>query len=124
MLLALMIFGRMVSVGVTVCLVWGAMWACKRWLYVYVSLAVGSLAGLYFLQQIVRGVIYRLGPRDQAVPAPEAVPDEMLEDFGAALKIAEPVNLYLVTPVGLAAIVWLVWRFWTGQGAELQDAET
>ena len=124
MLLALMIFGSMVSVGFTVCLVWGAMWACKRWLHVYVSLAVGSLAGLYFLQQIVRGVIYRLGPQDQAVPAPAAVPDEMLEDFGAALKIAEPVNLYLVKPVGLAVVVWLVWRFWTGQGAELQDAET
>ena len=124
MLLALMIFGRMVSVGVTVCLVWGAMWACKRWLHVYVSLAVGSLAGLYFLQYILRGIIYSLRPQDQAVPAPTTVPDEMLEDFGAAFEIAEPVNLYLVTPVGLAVIVWLVWRFWADQEAELQNAET
>jgi len=117
-LLAAYVVTLPVFMGLTVLAVWALMWVARRWLHIWVALAIGGAAVVYFVQNIIRGIIFCSQPGTFIEPEPGSGGDgTVVFNCDAAGGAIDRYYLYFVGPIGTAALVWLVWRCWTSASA-------
>ena len=93
--------------------VWGMMALAARWMSRWVSLIIGGAVIVYLSQNMVRGMMYC------AVDPTYVPPDKfdtgsdgtMIFNCDSAGGLLDYSYLYLVAPITIAALCFLVWRY-------------
>jgi hypothetical protein len=112
-MLGAMLISLIVMMVLAFAIVWLAMWALRRWVHVYASIALGLLATAYFVQNIIRGHIHCAQPGEWIPPEPGSGGEGMqLHNCDAPFGAIDRLYLYYLGPVLVIGLCGLVLKFW------------
>ncbi|MCH2165697.1 MAG: hypothetical protein MK098_13735 [Marinovum sp.] len=94
---------------------YGAMWASSKYLHSWAGPAIGAIAFLYLLQNMVSGILYCAQDPIIVPPTPEETAagseGKMIANCDGGGGAIDRLYLYIIAPLLLLAIGWLVLRF-------------
>ncbi|WP_255328764.1 hypothetical protein [Paracoccus albicereus] len=103
--------------------VWGMMWASRRWLHVNVALFIGFGTSLYFLQSILRGMVFCAKAPVFAPPEPGSGGEgQMIFNCDGAGGMLDRLYIYLLGPALILGCLLLVWHYWPRRSGEMTNS--
>jgi hypothetical protein len=89
------------------------MGAARRWLSAWVAIVIGAVTALFFVQHIVRGLIYCSQPSVFIQPPPGSDSEgRMIHFCDSAGGLPDRIYLYVLGPATVAILLYWVYSFW------------